>query len=166
MLNNKFLSVFVIALTVLLLAACDKVDNKSLPGYMVRIPLSDYGRWTTYGVSGVGEYRIFNREKKLPSNYPYDATTYTGFGGVLLMMGIDMKPIAYDMACPIEARADVVISINSENFEAYCPNCDSRYNILTGSGGPISGMALNNKKGLTPYAVNATGYGGYLITNR
>ena len=70
-----------------LLVGCDKINNKSLPGYSVRIDLGEYGKWNTYGVHSLGEYRIFNRAKGIPSNFPYNVNTYTGFGGVLLFMG-------------------------------------------------------------------------------
>ena len=155
-----------------LLASCDKVNNTSLPSYTVRINLSDIARWNTYGVSGVGDYRIFNRTKRLPSNFPYDVNTYTGYGGVLLMMALDIKststsyvPVAYDAACPVEKNADVAVIIDASNFEAVCPQCGSHYNVLTGAGGPISGTALTRKLGLTPYTVRASTSGGYIITS-
>lgn len=119
--------------------------------------------WNTYGVNGMGDYRIFNREKKLPANFPYNVNTYTGFGGVLLMMGID-APQAYDLACPVESSQSIILSINAENFEAVCPRCGSRYNPLTGGGGPVSGVAINNKVGMRQYRVNPSN-GGFFISN-
>ena len=65
-------------------ASCNHIDNKVLPSYTVRIDLGTYGVWNTYGVTGVGDYRIFSRDKQLPANFPYNANTFTGFGGVLL----------------------------------------------------------------------------------
>ena len=119
--------------------------------------------WGTYGVNGVGDYRIFNREKGIPANFPYNINTYTGFGGVLLMMGIH-GPLAYDLACPVEASHDIILSIDNNNFEAVCPRCASRYNPLSGAGGPVSGVAINNKVGMRQYHVY-TSNGGYLIAN-
>lgn len=162
---KKFISYVLLIVAAVTLYGCDKVDNNALPGYTVRLNLGDYARWSTYGVAGAGQYRVFNREKQIPSNFPYDVNTYTGYGGLLLMMGIDMVPMAYDMACPIEARPTTVISIDDSNFEAVCPDCKSRFNVLTGDGGPISGMALNHKKGLTKYRVYSSQYGGYIVTN-
>ena len=54
---------------------CDKINNESLPNYPVRIDLGEYGKWNTYGVHSLGEYLIFNREKGLPSNFPYNVNT-------------------------------------------------------------------------------------------
>ncbi len=161
----RILKLIAILLLVAAATGCDRVNNKSLPEYPVRINLGDYGRWVTYGVSGAAEYRTFSRERREPSNFPYDSNTYTGFGGVLLMMGVDMVPMAYDMACPVEARTDVVIHIDSENFDAVCPQCHSRYNVLTGRGTSMSGMAYERKLGLRVYAVSPYN-GGYIISNR
>ena len=152
-----------------LLAGCEKINNESLPNYPVRIDLGDIGKWNTYGVHGLGEYRIFNREKGLPKNFPYNVNTYTGFGGVLLFMGQDISgspaPLAFDLACPVEHNADVTVTIDSDNLDAYCPKCKSHYDVITGLGGPKSGMAIDRKVGLNIYKVRATTSGGYIITN-
>ncbi len=151
------------------LMSCDKINNESLPNYPVRIDLGEYGKWNTYGVHSLGEYRIFNREKGLPSNFPYNVNTYTGFGGVLLFMGQDLNgnasPLAFDLSCPVEHNADVTVSIDSDNLDAYCAKCKSRYDVITGMGGPKSGMAIDRKVGLNIYKVRSTVNGGYIITN-
>ena len=143
--------------------ACDTIDSKALPSYAVRIDLGSYALWNTYGVYGMGDYRIFNREKGIPNNFPYSVTTYTGYGGVLLMMGAEM-PMAYDLACPVEMSPSITLSIDPGNFEAVCPKCRSHYNPLTGDGGPVSGVAINNKVGMTRYRVMPSN-GGYIIAN-
>ena len=168
----KFLRMIIAAVVVLVsLAACDRVNNKSLPTFTVRIYLNDYALWNTYGVHGLGDYRVFNRDKRLPSNFPYNINTYTGFGGVLLFMGQDMQsggavPLAFDMACPVEHNAEVTVSIDPDNLDAVCHKCDSHYDVLIGGGGPKSGMALDRKVGLNPYRVLPTNTGGYIMTNR
>ena len=155
-----------LAAIIMLVAAngCEHIDNKAIPNYTVRIDLSNYAMWNTYGVNGMGDYRIFDREKNIPSNFPYNMNTFTGYGGVLLMMGID-APMAYDLACPVEASQNITLSINATNLEAVCPKCGSRYNPLTGAGGPLSGVAINNKVGMRQYRVFPSGSGGYTITN-
>ena len=162
----KKTKIFAIAALTMLLAlcgSCDTIDNKTIPSFTVRIDLGSYALWNTYGVNGMGDYRIFNREKKLPKDFPYNVNSYTGFGGVLLMMGMD-APMAYDMACPVEINQSIILSINSENFEAVCPKCGSRYNPLTGDGGPVAGVAINNKVGMRKYRVLPSA-GGYFISN-
>lgn len=151
-------------------ASCNRIDNKVIPSYTVRLDLGTYGLWNTYGVNAVGEYRIFNRDKRLPANFPYNANTYTGFGGVLLVMGLDgatgsYVPLAFDAACPVERRAEYVLTVDSKSFDAVCSKCGSHYNVLNGAGGPISGTALTQKVGLTAYKCRQSVNGGYIITS-
>ena len=154
---------FLALLALVLGSSCDKIDNKVVPSFVVRIDLGSIALWNTYGVSGMGDYRIFSREKQLPSNFPYNVNTYTGYGGVLLMMGLEM-PMAYDLSCPVEMSRDVILTINPDNFDAVCPRCGSRFNPLTGVGGPLSGVAINNKVGMRQYRVMPSN-GGYIIAN-
>lgn len=152
----------------MVLAACEKV-KREVPTSMVQINLTGHAMWNTYGVSGIGDYRIFNRAKKLPANFPYNMNTYTGFGGVLLIVGLDAasgnyEPLAFDAACPVENSPEVSVSIDASNFDAVCPQCKSRFNVLTGSGGPLSGMAFTNRYRLTPYKAHPSQMGGYTIT--
>ena len=162
----KFPKLFGVITALMLTAmssSCDHIDNKTVPRFTVRIDLGSYALWNTYGVNGMGDYRIFNREKRLPSNFPYNVNTYTGYGGVLLIMGME-APLAYDLACPVEISQDVILSISDENFDAVCPRCGSHFNPLTGDGGPVSGVAINNKVGMRQYRVLPSN-GGYTITN-
>lgn len=160
---NRIFCAFFALLVLGLGSGCDKIDNKTVPSFTVRIDLGSIALWNTYGVTGMGEYRIFSREKQLPSNFPYNVNTYTGYGGVLLMMGIE-APMAYDLSCPVEVSRDVILTINPENYDAVCPRCGSRFNPLTGAGGPLSGVAINNKVGMRQYRVLPSN-GGYVITN-
>ena len=160
----RFYNIIAAVIALLTLASsCDRIDNKTIPSYTVHIDLSGYALWSVYGVNGMGDYRIFNRDKRIPANFPYSMNTYTGFGGVLLIMGID-GPLAYDLSCPVEISQDVILSINASNFEAVCPRCNSHFDPLMGSGGPISGVAINNKVGMRQYHV-LPNIGGYIITN-
>ncbi len=150
--------------------SCDSVNNTEVPNYVVYLDLGSYALWTVYGVSGVGEYRIFDRTRNLPANFSYTSNTYTGFGGVLLIMGLDSStggyaPIAFDAACPVEVSASVKVEIDSNTLEAVCPQCGSHYNVLTGAGGPISGQAYTLKYGLRNYTVRQSQLGGYIITS-
>lgn len=159
----KLFQAFAALLLLVIASSCERIDNKTLPSYTVRIDLSGYALWNTYGVSGMGDYRIFNRDKRIPANFPYNVNTFTGFGGVLIMMGID-GPLAYDLACPVEISQDVVLSISADNFDAVCPRCNSHFDPLMNAGGPVSGVAIKSKVGMRQYRVTPSN-GGYFISN-
>lgn len=146
--------------------SCTKINDDQVPTYPVNLNLSTAGYWQTYGVVSPGDYRIFNRSERVPANYPFNANSYTGFGGVLLVCDIyTSEPIAYDLSCPVERRADVRVSIDSESsYEAVCAKCGSHYDVMSGWGTPVSGKALTQKVGLKRYSVVKTG-SGYNVTN-
>ena len=131
--------------------------------------------WNSYGVSGVGISRDFiNWQGVLsPTGFPFTANTYVGFGGVLLIGGIDPftsetnVPLAYDLACPVECSQTVRVVIDQDNLEAVCPVCGSHYNVLTAGGAPVAGPALTAKYkyGLRRYVCDPVQDGGYIIHN-
>lgn len=167
---KKIIYTIIIAIAAIA-CSCDHINNKEVPSYVVRIDLGSYALWTTYGVSGVGDYRIFDRPSGIPRNFPYNANTFTGYGGVLLIMGFDAitssyQPIAFDAACPVENQPSVKVGIDATTLEAVCPQCKSHYNVLTGGGGPVSGRALTQKYGLRTCGVHPSPMGGYTINSK
>ena len=160
---SKLYGIMAALMLTVMASSCDHIDNKTVPSFNVRIDLGSFALWNTYGVNGMGDYRVFDRSKNLPSNYPFNVNTYTGYGGVLLMMGLE-GPLAYDLSCPVEAAHNITLSINPENFEAVCAKCGSHYDPLMGAGGPVKGVAINNKVGMRQYRVLPSN-GGYIITN-
>lgn len=167
----------VIALAAAALAAssCNSVDDERIPAYAVSINLGDTGTWNTYGVSGFGNSRRFILSPSLrePAGFPYSRQSATGFGGVLLISGMDPfttqtdVPLAYDLACPVEAKPDIRVEIEGELYQAVCPECGSRYDVTMGGGSPLAGPAATGKYkyGLRRYRCLPTGSGGYHITN-
>lgn len=152
-------------------SGCDSIDDDRIPAVSVNIRLDTAGMWDTYGVGGYGQYRYFIRALRQPANFPYTEATYTGYGGVLLIGGMDPftsetnVPLAYDMACPVECKADVRVSIDDSNLDAVCPLCGSRYDVAMSGGAPVSGPALTGsvKYKLQSYKVVRSSYGGYNI---
>lgn len=163
----SFIQIVGIMLLVACAAGCSKLDDDRIPVYSAHIDISNQGMWTIYGVNGLGTYRYFSVDRRQPGNFPFNATTYTGFGGILLMdAGIgECKPVAYDMACPNERKKTVVVAIDDETLEAVCPSCWSRYDVLTGYGQAISGPAHTHKYALRRYRVTQSSYGGFIISN-
>lgn len=148
------LMVSLFAVAILAVASgCDTVDNKRLPAVPVQIVLSDPGGWITYGVSGAMQSRRFIRALKVPADFPYTSTTFTGYGGVLLVSDVFGNPKAYDLACPVEGKADVRVEIDKEASVAKCPKCKSTYDVFANEGSPLSGDAARLGYGLTRYNV-------------
>lgn len=162
--NHKALLKYIFsAILAAMICSCESVDDNRIPPVRVNIELADAGSWNVYGVAGYGDYRFFSKKDRIPGNYSYSEKEYTGFGGVLLIYGID-RPLAYDRACPVEAKQDVVVTIDPENYEAVCRTCGSRFNVCEANGAPLSGPALDNKYGMRTLYVVPSG-GGYIISN-
>ena len=163
--NNKAIimkKIFLLgAVMMMAVSACEKVETNRIPPLPVYLNFGNQGLWNTYGVSGYGDYAFFSKTDNIPVNYSYKANDYTGFGGVLLIEGIN-GPVAYDRACPVEAKKNVVLKINAK-YEAECPQCGSRFNVCDAAGAPIAGPALDNRYGLEPINVIPSG-GGYIIS--
>ncbi len=155
-------------LTALSIVSCEKsINDERIPPVSVNIELNNQGLWDTYGVHGYGQHRYFIKVDQIPENFPYTALTYTGFGGVLLISGYadgDYNvPLAYDLSCPVESKQTVRIQIDSESYEAVCPECRSRYDVCEGNGRPVSGRAVDLNFGLQRYRVIPASLGGYTI---
>lgn len=154
----------------LTLMACDSLETNRIPAYRVQINLANPGMWQKYGVSGYGESRNFIRETRTPSDFQFLETTYTGFGGVMIVMGMnpfgsgEVIPLAYDLACPVECKQNIRVAIDSETLDAVCPVCHSHYDVTMAGGAPLSGPALDGsvKYRLQPYNCYPSN-GGYMI---
>lgn len=153
--------------------ACNTVDDDRIPNLPVNISLGDPGLWNSFGVWGFGQSRRFVTTLKEPAGFHYPINASTGFGGVLLVLGMDpfsndtQIPLAYDLSCPVECRPDIRVYVDTETFEAICPDCGSRYDVTMAGGSPTDGPALtgSRKYGLRRYQVYPTATGGYIITN-
>ncbi|MEF9924339.1 MAG: hypothetical protein RR938_04040 [Muribaculaceae bacterium] len=161
----------IFAITMMLItSSCEKIDNQRIPGVAVNIELNNDGLWNTYGVHSYGEYRIFIKSEGVPGNYSYTAATFTGYGGILLISGFDADtgdynaPLAYDLACPVEAKSNIRVSIDKTTNEAVCPKCGSHYNVCEGQGTPLSGKAVEYKYGMQKYHAYHAQLGGYYIS--
>lgn len=159
-------------ISTLILAACESIDDDRLPNMPVNISLADAGMWNSYGVSGFGDYRVFTTSPRQPSNFPFTSKTYTGFGGVLLIGGLDpfavnvSTPLAYDLACPVERNPETRVRIDSE-YMAVCDVCGSSFDVTMQRGAPVKGPAATGqyKCSLKTYNCYESGSGGYVIKN-
>lgn len=168
--TTAFAAGSLLAAIVVLTTGCDSVDSERIPAYKVQIALNSPGLWDTYGVGGYGVHREFILATRTPSNFPFTETTFTGYGGVLLIMGMDpfgqgdVIPLAYDLACPVECKPDIRVAVDDSSLEAVCPVCRSHYDVTMSGGAPVSGPAATGdvKYGLQRYRAYPSN-GGYVI---
>lgn len=151
-------------LAVVTLSACESIDDERIPPSAVRLEFASVGEWNTYGVAATPDYRMFIKSKNIPTNYPYTSLSYTGFGGILLVCDVNNVPKAFDLACPVERKNDVRVTVDTENLCAKCPKCGSTFDIYSLGGYPLSGKAADQRFGLQQYTVTPNNTGGYLIT--
>lgn len=154
---------------------CHEVDDDRIPQMPVNIDLGDPGLWNAFGVSGFGLSRDFIKETvpTSPAGFHYTADTRTGFGGVLLIGGMDpynvstSAVLSYDLSCPVEREPTVRVYVEPETYVAVCPVCGSRYDVTMAGGAPLSGPAAAKKRkyGLKRYQCLPTPMGGYRIVN-
>lgn len=146
--------------------SCDSLDDDRVPVAPVNIVFPTVAEWNVYGVSGALTWKRFIREQRVPSNFPYVATTYTGFGGVLLVCDVAGTPKAYDLSCPVERKQSVRVFINTDDEHlAECPECGSRYNVFSLDGHPVSGVAAEKGYALRDYNVGPGMAGEYMVVS-
>lgn len=139
-------------------------ESANIPQMPVYINLSSASMWATFGVSNPLGSRYFNIEQGAPSGFPYTANSFTGFGGVLLVHNVMGQICAYDAACPFEHRKDVVLNVDLNDFQAVCPSCGGRFEIMNGNGIPMSDKALELGYALKSYKVIPSDH-GFIIIN-
>lgn len=157
-------SAMAIALSAMAFTSCHHLDNHRLHVGYVNLTFLTQGDWTVYGVSGAGQWKRFIISERIPSNFPYTALMSTGVGGILLCTTYTAEPVAYDLACPVECRADVRVFVNEDN-EAECPKCHSRYDIFESLGHPIAGPAAEDGFGLQIYRVGPGPRGEFMTVS-
>lgn len=163
-LSRTILIIAAAVVTAAAICSCHHVDNKRLPAMRVNLVFWSQADWVTYGVPGAADYRRFIREERVPSNFPYNETTYTGFGGVLLCNDYFGNPIAYDLACPVECNAKIRVFVN-DDMRAECPKCHSTYEIFESAGHPVSGPAARDGYGLQAYWVGPGRTGEFMVVS-
>lgn len=152
---GNILRIFIVIAAAITIFACEHIDSNRIPPSNVSLVFNTIGDWERYGVTGAGQTQRFIRSQQVPAGYTYKIDEYTGYGGILLVADPNGENIAYDLACPVEAKPTILIEIDHENNLAgiaRCPVCGSRYNLY-GQGAPLSGKALEYKYGLQRYQV-------------
>ena len=164
--HMQFLSICLSAAVGSLSSSCDRIDDDLIPDVPVQIVFTDVGMWHTYGISGALDYRMFIRQTKQPAGFFYTATTYTGYGGVLLVGDVYGNPKAYDLSCPVAHSPDIRVAVDRQTNQAVCPVCYSHFDIFENSGYPVDGPAATKRYGLTRYNVYPGTGTTYMVIGR
>jgi len=123
---------------VLLLSSCIEKITSTIPDYPVRLNLNLMTEYTTFRGS-FGETLVFDRRIK--------ETDRIGFGGILVCTNYEGKYLAFDLACPYEAKQNVRVKV--DGFFADCEECGARFDIYTSEFAfPVEGPT---KQGLKKY---------------
>lgn len=162
---SNILKTLSLALVAALMSACDHLDNRRIPPAPVHIAFTTVGDWNVQGISGALDHKRFIKEQQLPSGFHYTAVSATGFGGVLLVGDVNGAPVAYDLACPVECKRDVRITVDTDAMVAECPVCHSTYDIFSLGGHPLTGEAAREGFGLSRYNVGPTSGTYMLVSN-
>lgn len=164
----RLISASICIIATLWIVSCSRIDDDRIPSVNVNLVFSNEGVWARYGVSGALDHKRFIRSSTnpVPSDFPYTANTYTGYGGILLVCDYIGQPLAYDLSCPYEAKPDVRIIVDDDAHDAACPVCGSTYDVFGGQGRPTSGPAAERGYGLTRYRITTGGALNYRVVTR
>jgi hypothetical protein len=90
----------------------------------------------------LGEYNTFYNSPGAQLTFitPQKATDYLGFGGILVCTNFTGEYCAFDLACPVEVKADV--RVRPDGLFAVCDQCGSKFDIWeTNLGVPAGGKS-------------------------
>ncbi|MEG2163679.1 MAG: hypothetical protein RRY55_04230 [Bacteroidales bacterium] len=145
--------------------SCSKVNEDRIPLATVRIEISKAQQAKRdWWVTAPAEHVEFIKPS-YPIGFSYTISSYTGYGGVMLVYGYDDVRYAFDLTCPVEREASVKIYIDA-NYDACCRRCGSTFDVFWGSGAPKTGEAADRQYALRKYYVSyVAGNGSYMIVN-
>ena len=146
----------IITILALFFVSCNDNVISSIPDYPVYLNLNLTSTYPTFRNSHL-HYILFAKG--------INVIDRVGFGGILVVTGIDGSYYAFDMSCPYEANKDILVFPNgskeknateyfSHNGQVVCEKCGSVFDITSGFGNPISGKA---KETLKRYKANLSG---------
>ena len=105
---------------VLLLSSCSENTTSTIPDHPVRLQLDLRGEYNML-LGSFGASLVFDKRIK--------ETDRIGFGGVLVCTNYEGKYLAFDLACPYEAKQNVRVKV--DGFYAVCDECGSQFDIYT-----------------------------------
>lgn len=147
-----------------MLPSCYSVDDDRIPPSPVRIDFAGQGEWDVYGIGGAMQWREFIKQQRVPAGFPYTDASQTGFGGVILVGDFVGDVQAYDLACPVEVKRDIRVSVDDGQAVARCSVCGSTYDIFR-QGAPLSGKAAEKGYAMRRYRFGTRSDGARWVAN-
>ncbi|MDD6209073.1 MAG: hypothetical protein PUB21_00535 [Bacteroidales bacterium] len=137
--RKKLLSFFICYIAILLYSSCTNDLLNPIPNVPVVLDIDlTFKDKDLVPVYAVKSYTT-----------PKTATEKLGFGGVVVIHGLDngsgQEYYAYDLACPNESTPDIRVAPDSIGH-AKCTNCKSEYDLSIGLGNRISGPSKSDLK--------------------
>lgn len=140
--NSLFIYLTSLLSLVCILSSCEDITESVVPSVKVEATLNTYTTDKELATPG-GHKLIPVRTNESP---------YVGYGGLLVVHGyLDNAIYAYDLACPVENKPNVKLSI-IEGIKAKCSQCGSEFDgVFYGNALPSAGKAKENKLILRSY---------------
>lgn len=166
------LSIIIATTSALTISGCHSVDDERIPYAPVHLSfatIADWNQWVVKQQDAANSARFIyvpSIGNIMPAGYPYKAADATGYGGLLLVTDALGNEVAYDLACPVEARPEVRLYVPEGEFYAQCPKCGSTFDLITNHGNPRSGPAADKGYGLQRYSIVSGGALEYRVVTR
>jgi len=114
----------------LLIVSCDDSYKSSIPDYPVYLELDLASTYPNF--NSPNQFLLFDKPKIV--------TDRIGFGGIFVYTGFDESYYAFDMACPYEAKRNILVYPDSTGLpQVKCRTCGSVYDVGYGIGNPSTG---------------------------
>ena len=133
-------------ITAALLCSCNNSYNNPVPSYPVNLDINIAAEYPHFVPANIMQHMTFTK--------PRLVTDRIGYGGVLVLTGLDAQYHAFDLSCPVEARRDIRVYI--DGMYAVCPQCGEQYEVFYGIGNPTKGISRDPMRRYTCIIGNGT----------
>jgi len=150
-------------LLVWMLSSCvTEPSSSSIPYAWVsfEIDVSTGGVHSSLRRDMLGNMLIFSVSN--PSILSSSSNAGYGFGGVIVVRGMDNELYAFDATCPHEHTSDVVLA--SDGYFVVCPLCKTSYDVASGWGMPNTSSGPGKER-LKKYSVYKISENRYRVVN-